>query len=100
MFLGPEGLNATTELQPRVQAQGGELARERGVWVAQAAVELRPAHRSKRARGDLHDRFVRAHFADVDTVVWDIGCGIQGVVSAKWSCVVNAFHETAADRTA
>ncbi len=63
-----------------------------------AGVELRLAQRSKRASGDLHDRVVRAHLADGDTVTWDIGRGIDGVMSARWSCVVNAFHETAADR--
>ncbi|AKQ40861.1 hypothetical protein CP97_00540 [Aurantiacibacter atlanticus] len=54
---------------------------------------LHLAQRSRRSRGDLHDRFVRAQLEDGDAVIWDLGRGIDGVMSAKWSCVVNAFHD-------
>lgn len=56
-------------------------------------VELRLVQRSRRAGGDLHDRFVRAELASGGRVIWDLGRGIDGVMSARWSCVVNAFHE-------
>lgn len=61
-------------------------------------VDLRLTQRSRRAKGDLHDRFVRAHLASGDTIIWDLGRGIDGVMNAKWSCVVNAFHQKAAAR--
>jgi hypothetical protein len=62
-------------------------------------VDLRLTQRSRRAKGDLHDRFVRAHLASGDTIIWDLGRGIDGVMNAKWSCVVNAFHQTASRPT-
>jgi hypothetical protein len=58
-------------------------------------VDLKLTQRSRRAKGDLHDRFVRAHLASGDTIIWDLGRGIDGVMNAKWSCVVNAFHQPA-----
>lgn len=54
---------------------------------------LHLVQRSRRSRGDLHDRFVRAQLENGDAIIWDLGRGIDGVMSAKWSCVVNAFHE-------
>ncbi len=52
---------------------------------------LHLAQRSRRSGGDLHDRFVRAQLENGDTIIWDLGRGIDGVMSARWSCVVNAF---------
>ncbi|MGB3470569.1 MAG: DEAD/DEAH box helicase [Erythrobacter sp.] len=54
---------------------------------------LHLVQRSRRSRGDLHDRFVKAQLENGDAVIWDLGRGIDGVMSAKWSCVVNAFHD-------
>lgn len=31
-----------------------------------------------------------------DTVIWDLGRGVEGVMNALWSCVVNASQEGAA----
>lgn len=58
-----------------------------------AAIPLHLTQRSRRAGGDLHDRFVKAKLENGDTVVWDLGRGIDGVMNVKWSCVVNAFYE-------
>lgn len=58
-----------------------------------ASVPLHLAQKSRRSGGDLHDRFVRARLENGDTVIWDLGRGIDGVMSARWSCVVNAFYE-------
>jgi hypothetical protein len=60
-----------------------------------ASVPLRLVQRSRRAQGDLHDRFVRADLAGGGHVIWDLGRGIDGVMSARWACVVNAYHEAA-----
>ncbi|MBV1919019.1 MAG: DEAD/DEAH box helicase [Sphingomonadaceae bacterium] len=62
----------------------------------QRAIGSTPLHlaqRSRRSKGDLHDRFVRAELENGDAVIWDLGRGIDGVMNAKWSCVVNAFHD-------
>lgn len=58
-----------------------------------ASVPLHLAQKSRRSVGDLHDRFVRARLEKGDTVIWDLGRGIDGVMNARWSCVVNAFYE-------
>lgn len=58
-----------------------------------ASVPLHLAQKSRRSGGDLHDRFVRAKLDNGDTVIWDLGRGIDGVMNARWSCVVNAFYE-------
>ncbi|MFN3935477.1 MAG: DEAD/DEAH box helicase [Parvibaculum sp.] len=57
------------------------------------AIPLHLTQRSRRAGGDLHDRFVKAEMENGDCVVWDLGRGIDGVMNVKWSCVVNAFYE-------
>lgn len=58
-----------------------------------ASLALHLAQKSRRSGGDLHDRFVRAKLENGDTVIWDLGRGIDGVMNARWSCVVNAFYE-------
>lgn len=58
-----------------------------------ATIPLHLTQRSRRAGGDLHDRFVKANLENGDTVVWDLGRGIDGIMNVKWSCVVNAFYE-------
>lgn len=58
---------------------------------------LHLVQRSRRSRGDLHDRFVKAQLENGDTVIWDLGRGIDGVMNAKWSCVVNAFLDRSAN---
>ncbi|QNE05227.1 DEAD/DEAH box helicase [Croceicoccus marinus] len=65
-----------------------------------ASVPLHLAQKSRRSGGDLHDRFVRAKLDNGDTVIWDLGRGIDGVMNARWSCVVNAYREGAAGRDA
>ncbi len=60
---------------------------------AMTGVTLQLVQRSRRAQGDLHDRFVKAHLDDGGHVVWDLGRGIDGVMSAKYACVVNAYRE-------
>ena len=58
-----------------------------------ASVPLHLAQKSRRSGGDLHDRFVRAKLENGNTVIWDLGRGIDGVMNTRWSCVVNAFYE-------
>ncbi len=58
-----------------------------------ASVQLHLAQRSRRSAGDLHDRFVKAQLTNGDSIIWDLGRGIDGVMSARWSCVVNAFYD-------
>ncbi|MCB4861924.1 DEAD/DEAH box helicase [Sphingobium sp. PNB] len=58
-----------------------------------ASVPLHLVQKSRRSGGDLHDRFVKARLENGDNVIWDLGRGIDGVMNARWSCVVNAFHE-------
>lgn len=61
-----------------------------------ASVPLHLAQKSRRSVGDLHDRFVKAQFGNGDTVIWDLGRGIDGVMNARWACVVNAFYDRSA----
>jgi hypothetical protein len=49
--------------------------------------------RSRRAQGDLHDRFIQAHLDDGDHIIWDLGRGIDGIMSARFGCIVNASYE-------
>ncbi len=58
-----------------------------------ASVQLHLVQKSRRSVGDFHDRFVKAHLANGDNVIWDLGRGIDGVMSARWSCVVNAVYQ-------
>ena len=58
------------------------------------AMKLHLAQKSRRSTGDLHDRSVRAKLSNGDTVIWDIGRGIDGVMTARWKCVVNAFYDS------
>lgn len=60
-----------------------------------ASVQLHLAQRSRRSIGDIHDRFVIARLVNGDSVTWDLGRGIDGVMSARWSCIVNAFYDRA-----
>lgn len=46
--------------------------------------------RSKANRGDLHDRYVIAFIKSGTEIIWDLGRGIDGVMNAKNSCIVNA----------
>lgn len=46
--------------------------------------------RAKTYRGDLHDRYVIAFTASGAEIIWDLGRGIDGVMYAKNSCIVNA----------
>ena len=64
-----------------------------------ASVPLRLAQKSRRSGGDLHDRFVKARLENGDTIVWDLGRGIDGVMNARWSCVVNAMYESIPTRS-
>src|SRR3546814_1594102 len=60
-----------------------------------ASLQLHLAQKSRRSVGYLHDRFVKARLANGDSVIWDLGRGIDGIMSARWSCVVNAFYDRA-----
>lgn len=59
------------------------------------SVPLKLSQKSKYGSADLHDRSVRAKLKDGGTVIWDIGRGIDGVMNARFSCVVNALREPA-----
>src|SRR3546814_3894313 len=50
-----------------------------------ASVQLHLAQKSRRSVGDLHDRFVKARLANGDSVIWDLGRGIDGIMSARRS---------------
>lgn len=56
--------------------------------------EFRHIQKSRRSAEDLHDRSVTAVFNDGDKVIWDLGRGIDGVMTAKHACTVNAFRES------
>ena len=58
-----------------------------------ASLALHLAQKSRRSGGDLHDRVVRAKLENGDTVIWSLGRGIDGVMNARCSCVVNAVYE-------
>ena len=53
---------------------------------------FRHVQKSRRSSGDLHDRSVTARLRCGDTVVWDLGRGIEGVMTANHACTVNAFR--------
>ena len=57
-------------------------------------IKFQLVQRSRRADQDFHDRIVKAHLANGDTIIWDLGRGIEGVMSARRACVVNAHKET------
>lgn len=61
-------------------------------------LQVRHIQRSRRSSGDLHDRSVIAVLADGGQAIWDLGRGIDGVMTARFDCVVNALHEEAASR--
>jgi len=63
-----------------------------------ASIDLRLVQKSRRSGGDLHDRYVKAHLSGGGCVIWDLGRGIDGIMSARWSCVVNAFFDDASQR--
>ena len=52
-------------------------------------VPLRFDQHSRQGNRQLHDREVRALLRDGRTIVWDLGRGIDGVMSARYRCVVN-----------
>ena len=58
-------------------------------------VPLQLSRKSRRSGGDFHDRSVRAKLANGDLVIWDVGRGIGGIMSARWACTVGAFYEPA-----
>lgn len=63
--------------------------------------EFRHVQKSKRNCVDLHDRSVTAVLDDRgDQVIWDLGRGIDGVMTAKFACTVNAYREAAASAAA
>lgn len=62
--------------------------------------EFRHIQKSRRSSEDLHDRSVTAHLVNGEKVIWDLGRGIDGVMTAKHACTVNAFREPAMDAAA
>ena len=63
-------------------------------------VELRHVQKSRRSVDDLHDRSVTAKFDGGDQVIWDLGRGIDGVMTANHACTVNAYREPPMDASA
>lgn len=51
--------------------------------------------KSKRANQDFHDRSIKAYCENGDTIIWDAGRGIEGIMSSKRACTVNAYVEHA-----
>lgn len=51
--------------------------------------------KSRRADQDFHDRSIKAHCENGDIIIWDVGRGVEGIMSAKQACVVNAYRECA-----
>lgn len=62
--------------------------------------EFHHVQKSRRYADDLHDRSVTAHLDNGDRVIWDLGRGIDGVMTARHACTVNAFREPAMDAAA
>ncbi len=62
---------------------------------ALAELPLTVSIKSKRRGDDLHDRSIEAKFANGDRAIWDIGRGIDGIMTARKNCVVSATLETA-----
>lgn len=63
-------------------------------------VDFRHIQKSRRHADDLHDRSVTAKLDGGDQVIWDLGRGIDGVMTAKHACTVNAYREPAMDAAA
>ena len=62
--------------------------------------ELRHIQKSRRSAEDLHDRSVTAHLDNGEMITWDLGRGIDGVMTARHACTVNAFREPALNAAA
>ncbi|MFB0613981.1 DEAD/DEAH box helicase [Aurantiacibacter poecillastricola] len=62
--------------------------------------EFRHIQKSRRSAEDLHDRSVTALLENGEKVIWDLGRGIDGVMTARNACTVNAFREPALDTAA
>ncbi|QVM85253.1 hypothetical protein [Novosphingobium decolorationis] len=73
------------------EEQCGDI--ERKVAAKLPNTNFHHAPRSRRGTGDLHDRRVTATFADGSRVIWDLGRGIDGIMSPRFGCVVNATVE-------
>jgi hypothetical protein len=59
-------------------------------------LDLQVSQRSRRA-SRLHDRSVTASFSNGDKAIWDLGGGIEALMTARFDCVVNAIEETELD---
>ena len=55
-------------------------------------IPLRHVQKSRRSTGDLHDRSVEARLRCGETALWDLGRGIEGVMTANHACTVNALR--------
>lgn len=55
-------------------------------------IPFRHVQKSRRSSGDLHDRSVKARLRSGETVVWDLGRGIEGLMTANHACTVNALR--------
>ena len=62
--------------------------------------EFRHIQKSRRSSDDLHDRSVTAVLDGGDRVIWDLGRGIDGVMTAKYACTVNVYRELSIDAAA
>lgn len=58
-------------------------------------IDVHLIQRSKQGDQDFHDRFIKAICDDGETIIWDLGRGIERVMSARRACVVNAYKECA-----
>ena len=60
-------------------------------WKSQIEnVTLHTNLHSRRAQGKLHDRSVKAFIDDNSTIIWDLGSGIDGIMTAYNMCTVTA----------
>lgn len=55
-------------------------------------IPFRHVQKSRRSTGDLHDRSVEARLRCGETALWDLGRGIEGVMTANHACTVNALR--------
>jgi hypothetical protein len=57
---------------------------------------FRYVQKSRRSAEDIHDRSVSVVLENGDTIIWDLGRGIDGVMTAKYACTVNAYRQPTA----
>ena len=82
-----ESLSKPRTIESRDE-QRGDLEQR---WKSQIEnVTLHTNLHSRRAQGKLHDRSVKAFIDDNSTIIWDLGSGIDGIMTAYNMCTVTA----------